>query len=361
LFYYKAGACFCFHAPAFFILFLPKKNEPSMDINELDIEHLSARLNENPDSPLFARLAEMYLTRRRVGDALALCEKGVMVHPTYAGGQIVLGKCYWELGRVNKARSAFHRALDLAPYNTVVQHLLVTLPDAEEGDAEEERETGETADPVAAETIRADERMPDTAEQVPEPPKTIVGEIEAGQSDEFMGTAGEIEAGRSDEFMGTTVEGEAEQFAEPTQAEAPAFDPFPTFEEYLRLHPVSGTVMTLEEYLKGHPALPALPQAPKQPASDAATDFESLALQLQNAKRMVPADPSVPDAPGTPDTPESDMRTTIVTQTMAEIYVAQKEYQAAIDAYQKLMEKQPEREHAFQQRIDAIRLLAGTA
>jgi tetratricopeptide (TPR) repeat protein len=322
---------FLFFMRRLFLFYLPKKNDTTMDRDELDIEHLSARLNENPDSPLFARLAEMYLTRRRLGDALALCEKGVTVHPTYAGGQIVLGKCYRELGRVTKARSAFHRALDLAPYNTVVQHLLVTLPDAEEGDAEEERQTRETADPVAAETTAADERMPDTAKQ----------------SDEVSGTAGE---------------GEAEQSGEPSQTEeVPSFDPFPTFEEYLQLHPVSGTVMTLEEYLKGQQAPAAAPQAPQEPASDAGTDFESLALKLQNAKRMVPADSSVPDASGSPDALEPDRRTTIVTQTMAEIYVAQKEYQAAIDAYQKLMEKQPEQEHAFQQRIDAIRLLAGTA
>ena len=68
-----------------------------------------------PDSPLFARLAELYLRRGRVFRALSVCEKGCQRLPDYPTGFQILSRCYAAQGDLEKARQALHRALRLDP------------------------------------------------------------------------------------------------------------------------------------------------------------------------------------------------------------------------------------------------------
>jgi tetratricopeptide (TPR) repeat protein len=345
-----------------------------MDIAELDIEHLSARLSDNPQSPLFARLAELYLSTERANEALALCEKGVGLYPSYAGGQIMLGRCYSSMGRIGEARTAFHHALDLAPYNTVVQNLLISLPDAVDDDG--------AAASVSYDGAIRTVGLPFIAASQPEAPQDRASMADASEKEldvqENARATAEPAVGEIEPALPSAPIAEADESVpapiaaeEPAEPEAPAFEPFPTFEEYIAQHPAGQSVMTLEEYLKGRAPGSVAPEttqpeqtataAPSMPTHEASTDVESIALKLQNARRIIPADHMLPAPSSAPSDTASGMQPTIVTQTMAEIYAAQKEYQAAIDAYQELIRKQPDQATAFQQRIDAIRLLMGTA
>lgn len=297
-----------------------------MDTADSDIEQLQARYQHHPNSPLFARLAEFHLERGRVHDALDLCAEGVLLYPEYAAGHLMRGRCYEALGRISEARTSYHRALELSPFNTVVQHLLVALPDLPE-----------------AERIDAIFARPEAPAAVPE--------TDAPE--------------RHEEVFSIEPAPERTEEAASVDDEEPPYDPFPTFEEYLRLHPApSEPRMTLDEYLSGRTPFPAdrkdeIVPAPKESASD----LESLAKMLQEASRIVPKEETQtsPVPPASNDESESAGagQPTIVTQTMAEIYVAQNEFKAAIDAYKELMKKQPEHAKAFQQRIDAIGLLMG--
>ena len=74
---------------------------------------LEKACRQNPDSPLFARLADLYLRRGKVFRALNLCEKGCERFPGYTTGFQILSKCYEAQGELEEARRALDRALDL--------------------------------------------------------------------------------------------------------------------------------------------------------------------------------------------------------------------------------------------------------
>ncbi|HLP16601.1 MAG TPA: tetratricopeptide repeat protein [Bacteroidota bacterium] len=356
-----------------------------MEPAAFNIGPLRLRMAEHPDSPLFARLADLALSdkegTRDVAGALALCEKGVGLYPEYASGHLVLGKCYQELGRMVEARAAFHRALELSPYNTVVQHLLVVLPDDETlvmgdvhalstaitlGRPQSSVESSPLSPATADEVIRTSDTAPSLHEESTTTPDDIASSF--SEESELV------------QELNSALEAETQ---------TPDYEPFPTFEEYIDLHPASDPVMRLEEYLKGRSPIPpqgeedashARPQE-SEPALEAravtepvpdeshidstteATDFESLALKLQQAGRIVPV-PKAQTPSYASDGSQEDQASfnvSIVTPTMAEIYVAQKEYQAAIDAYRELINKQPAQAQTFRQRIEAIELLKGTS
>ncbi len=345
---------------------------------ELDIENLAARLSENPRSPLFARLADLYLSRQRVREAVALCENGITLYPSYAGGHIVLGKCYQQLGEFTKARLSYQRALVLSPYNSVLHRLLVALPESVDNVPAESDAilAGPVSLPVMPEpeaapvpaAVNADPMMsPVPAAVYADPmmlpaPAAVMSESEAAPApaavnDDPMMLPAPVptppEAAGVDtpppvqEPLTTIYEPIPPPTVPPGPDEmAPSFDPFPTFEQYIDLHPTMEPTMTLEEYLKGRSS---------SPLSEPSTDFESLAKKLQNAKRIVPADTSVEQASlvnETGSTPQA-----IVSPTMAEIYVSQNEFDAALSAYEALIIRHPAQAVLFSKRIEEIKEL----
>ncbi len=101
-----------------------------MDLSEFDIDFLSQKLSDNPHSPLFARLADLYLSKDQSSEALKLCEAGVQTFSSYATGYVVLGRCYLALNENSKARLAFAQALHLAPFNQLARKFLDEIPPA---------------------------------------------------------------------------------------------------------------------------------------------------------------------------------------------------------------------------------------
>lgn len=78
---------------------------------------LEKAYRQYPDLPLFARLADLYLKRGRVSQALSLCEKGCERFSWYATGFMVLSRCYEAKGALEAARRAMGKALLLDPEN----------------------------------------------------------------------------------------------------------------------------------------------------------------------------------------------------------------------------------------------------
>ena len=81
------------------------------------IAKLEKAFRRDPDSPRFARLADLYLKRGRIERALALCQQGCASFPDYATGFIVLSKCHEKRGALEEAREAMGQALRLDPEN----------------------------------------------------------------------------------------------------------------------------------------------------------------------------------------------------------------------------------------------------
>ena len=235
-----------------------------MDLSEFDIDFLSQKLSDNPQSPLFARLADLYLTTNQSAEALKLCEAGVQTHSSYATGYVVLGKCYSALNENSKARLAFAQALHLAPFNQLARKLLDEIPfSADEPIQTPEAESAETT-PPATETAVQEEPFP--IQSIDEPPlnaetipETPIAE-EAAQETVQQTETGIVET----------------QPAEPAQLSS--------VDDYIQQHSANaGTekLVSLDEYLDQ-----AAGQAAPEP-----TGLDSLATQLENAGRLVPEEP----------------------------------------------------------------------
>jgi tetratricopeptide (TPR) repeat protein len=100
-----------------------------MDFKEFDIEFLAQKLAENPQSPIFARLADLYIDTQKAAEAIQLCNEGIKLFPDYYAGYLVLGKAYLSFNEYSKARESFEKVLELCPFNHFVEKLLLDVHD----------------------------------------------------------------------------------------------------------------------------------------------------------------------------------------------------------------------------------------
>ena len=298
-----------------------------MDLSEFDIDFLSQKLSDNPQSPLFARLADLYLTKDQSAEALKLCEAGVQTYPSYATGYVVLGKCYSALNENSKARLAFSQALHLAPFNQLARKLLDEIPfTGDESTPSQEIESAEPT-PAAAEAAVQEEPAPSMDETQP--------------SSETV-----VDTPVAEEAAQESIQQTESEIAEPPPVESAQL---PGVDEYIQQHSAdagSEKQMSLDEYLDQAAAAAAPEPVP--------TELDSLATQLENAGRIIPE-----EAKPSPSPEESaPLDSFAITPTLAEIYASQGEYGAAIQAYEILILSKPEERERFEKRISELQAKA---
>ena len=92
--------------------YLPAYEEGvQMSRKEIKIR-LEKKLKENPQSLVFARLADLYLKEDRVDDAINVCQTGLKGNPTYVTGHFILAKAYMLQNDLEKAESALKKVLN---------------------------------------------------------------------------------------------------------------------------------------------------------------------------------------------------------------------------------------------------------
>lgn len=104
-----------------------------------DLDKLFEKLRLDPDSLVFAPLADGCRKAGRLEEALDICSKGVAQHPEYASGHVVLGKCYFDSQERDKAAESFNTVLSLDENNLVALKFLGMIQ-AENGDEAAARE-----------------------------------------------------------------------------------------------------------------------------------------------------------------------------------------------------------------------------
>ncbi|MGI9039209.1 MAG: tetratricopeptide repeat protein [Gemmatimonadota bacterium] len=122
-----------------------------------EIRRFEEQYRNNPDSLVFARLADAY---RKAGDpdrALQLLDEGIRRHRDYPSAHIIRARTFIDLGRAEEADAAFRHVLTLDAQNLVAMRGLAEL-------AEERGDHGEAAgwyeriaalDPLNAEASEA--------------------------------------------------------------------------------------------------------------------------------------------------------------------------------------------------------------
>ena len=78
-----------------------------------DLERLKDRFVRDRDSLIFAQYADLLRKEGHLDEAIEIAERGVMKHPEYATGFLVLGRCYKEKGSPQDAIKQLEIASDL--------------------------------------------------------------------------------------------------------------------------------------------------------------------------------------------------------------------------------------------------------
>lgn len=92
-----------------------------------EIAELKKKLEENPDSLVFAPLADAHRKSGQLEEALLVCKKGLEKHPNYTSARVVLGRVFQEQGKTEEALSEFKKVLDSDPENIQAHSLLGSL------------------------------------------------------------------------------------------------------------------------------------------------------------------------------------------------------------------------------------------
>jgi tetratricopeptide (TPR) repeat protein len=88
------------------------------------IDIFTQRLAQDPHSRVFAPLADLLRQDGRWEDALELLEDGLGRHPEYVSALVIKGRTLLDAGRMDQARQALARVLELDAENFVVLRLL---------------------------------------------------------------------------------------------------------------------------------------------------------------------------------------------------------------------------------------------
>ncbi len=328
-----------------------------MDLSEFDIDFLSQKLSDNPQSPLFARLADLYLSKNQSSEALKLCETGVQAYSSYATGYVVLGKCYLALNENSKAKLAFTQAMHLSPFNQVARKLLSEIvsaadesPESAEGESRVASSPSTEAQPepqIEASAIEESIAVPPNAQE-PEPvveENSVATTIEEPVQEIIQPEEVPIAEATDENNVAVPVIDElGPEIIEPAAIETAEPAPLMSLDDYIQFHSANlatDKAISLDEYLGN--VQPVIVPAP-------VTELDTLASKLKNAERIVPQE-SEEEASPKESVPSDSL---VITPTLAEIYATQGEYGAAIQAYEILIISKPNERDRFEKRIKEL-------
>lgn len=82
------------------------------------------RFKEDPTSRVFAPLAEGYRRLGRVEEAIEICREGLEHHPDFHGARVTLAKCFIDRRQYDHACQELGKVVKYAPENLLAQRLL---------------------------------------------------------------------------------------------------------------------------------------------------------------------------------------------------------------------------------------------
>lgn len=98
-----------------------------MKIDASTIERYQSMLEKDPNSQVFAPLAEAYREMGMMKEAQKIVTAGVQRHPQFVGGLVTYAKIMRDLKQNGKALEALARAISLAPENILAHQLTAEL------------------------------------------------------------------------------------------------------------------------------------------------------------------------------------------------------------------------------------------
>ncbi|HEX9654642.1 MAG TPA: tetratricopeptide repeat protein [bacterium] len=380
-----------------------------MSDNNHNLRFLEEHLKKNPESMLFARLADAYLKEQKIAEAITMCEEGVKKFPYYVTGHLVLGKCYLanksydqaekefkrvllfdpkylaahkfygdlmqEIGWENTCESSYKKILQIDPLDEVARSRVLEFtaknpPEPERTPEKIAVEAPEPAappeidiaaiSPVPISTVEDDMIFKEPAEtqEPPVAPVPVVSEPEASPpAKETQPTEiDDFDSKDIEEYSGILDDIFKDEVVRESASEMPMGQD-DLISEYQRT-PKS----FVDEFEAYRPEVERPPSIQTQPLPT--PDFEDLE-ELDFKPQKVESRESFASPPKPEPKPQKDETPVfstskpkkgekIVTPTLGEIYAAQGQYAKAIDVFELLMKKYPKNE-VFPQKINILK------
>jgi tetratricopeptide (TPR) repeat protein len=287
-----------------------------------EIKRFEEQYRSQPESLVFARLADAYRKAGEPFQALEVLEEGLARHPDYPSAHIVQARALRDLGRLDDAVRSFRRVLDLDAGNLVAVRELGSLAH-ERGELSEARHWYERlvqVDPTNEEAARLLEELPELSETAD--PGTGRQVAEPGSSPPEVDM--EPAPGGSEWWNDPVDAGQAPPAGEPAEAGEPVGD---------------------------------VPDEPvvEEPGEPLAQDEVVAAILNGEVPREIRAEDTwwyeerPPEEPAEPSA-EADL----LTRTMADLYAEQGLLQEAAEIYEELLRDSPD-DAGLRARLDELR------
>ena len=89
-----------------------------------EIAKYMATLSKDPNSMVFAPLAEAYRKAGMLDEAIKTAQEGLKLHPNYLSGMVALGRGYFEKGMLQEANKELEQVVKIAPDNIIAKNIL---------------------------------------------------------------------------------------------------------------------------------------------------------------------------------------------------------------------------------------------
>ncbi|MFQ5824439.1 MAG: tetratricopeptide repeat protein [bacterium] len=357
--------------------------------NNTDDQNLEDQLQKHSDSILFARLADSYLKKNRVDEAIQLCEKGLKKYPYYVTGHLILGKCYLAKKLYDQAEKEFKRVLLFDPKYLAAHKYYGDLM----------REIGwENTCEMSYKKILQIDPLDETAQSMvgeyviegePTPEELDSFDSEFQKSDKEFEAVGPIsvsseeedllfQEGEDQEKQTTTQLDEQEPEMDEKKAEEFSYILDDIFKDEVvddeTTTPSKSSDQTsseddlISEIQKDTDSFLAGLQSSEEETGHSESDSESVKSKFDESEiqpnlnntgqQITPPSPSVPNEASEKFsesvTHKKSEGEKIVTPTLGEIYAAQGQYAKAIDVFERLLKKHPENE-VYAQKIEMLK------
>ena len=274
---------------------------------------------EAPTAPAdFALTASELLDQGRKEDALELAADGVRTYPTYLGGYILLADCYAGLGYVDDARLILDEAERRFPSRAVVH--------------ERRKELERRSQAPAPPRPKPQRERREPARERKESPLRII-DLAQPTSDTRIIRSSAMRLIPGLEYTSLRFEGTRSKGERAVNVLPPA-PPFRGFHE-------PGA------YRKAGTGQPPAPDS-------GATDIDALANRIGRVRLT---QEELEKRPPAPDPTKDRPKRSLVTETLAKIYMQQGSYDDAIEAFTSLIERYPNKADQLQPLLEECRRL----
>lgn len=315
------------------------------------LQYLEERVRKNPGSSFFAMLSYFYLEIDKVGEALSVAQRGVIVHPNYSTGHVVLAMAMMRAGLFTDAKKELLKAKDLHPDSKIIERIAAELEKQEQADtigrklAEEFRKSTSSETDImktVEESLEAN-RIKGSNEDLLIPGlDAIIGEDSSPQAD----SAGSRLALSPDTAVKKSEEGTGAEKGMPTPRESGSSIAKAIIEKVTR-------ELERKNVSDEGGDVSGQSGAEEIQSGGEGFDFDVLARELESGAPIRPTEDSSlnrEDDSGIELTPE------IVTDTLALIFEQQGQIKTAIEAYNILMKKKPEQIDFYREKIAELKL-----